>query len=41
MVLAIILTMPEVPPLLLLGSLYFPAYYTGLSLVLQGRRRTA
>ena len=41
MVLAIILMMPEVPRLLLLGSLFFPVYYTVLSLVLQGRRRKA
>ena len=41
MVLAIILMMPDVPRLLLLGSLFFPVYYTVLSLVLQGRRRKA
>ena len=41
MVVAIILMMPEVPRLLLLGSLFFPVYYTVLSLVLQGRRRKA
>lgn len=39
MLLAIILLMPEVPRLLLLVSLFFPVYYTVLSLVLQGRRR--
>ena len=39
MVIAIILLMPEVPRLLLLVSLFFPVYYTVLSLVLQGRRR--
>ena len=39
MVVAIILLMPEVPRLLLYGSLFFPVYYTVLSLVLQGRRR--
>jgi hypothetical protein len=38
-VVAIILMMPEVPRLLLYGSLFFPVYYTVLSLVLQGRRR--
>ena len=41
MVLAIIFTMPVVPRLLLLGSLFFPLYYTVLSLVLQARRRKA
>jgi phosphatidylcholine synthase len=39
MVIAIILLMPEVPRLLLLVSLFFPVYYSVLSLVLQGRRR--
>ena len=39
MLFAIILLMPEVPRLLLLVSLFFPVYYTVLSLVLQGRRR--
>ena len=39
MVVAIILLMPEIPRLLLYGSLFFPVYYTVLSLVLQGRRR--
>ena len=39
MLIAIILLMPEVPRLLLLVSLFFPVYYTVLSLVLQGRRR--
>lgn len=32
MVLAIVLTLPSVPPLLILGSLFFPLYYTGLSI---------
>jgi hypothetical protein len=41
MVLAIILMMPGVPRLLLVGSLFFPAYYTVLSLVLHNRRRGA
>ena len=39
MLIAIILLMPDVPRLLLLVSLFFPVYYTVLSLVLQGRRR--
>ena len=39
MLIEIILLMPEVPRLLLLVSLFFPVYYTVLSLVLQGRRR--
>jgi phosphatidylcholine synthase len=39
MVLAIILMMPEVPALLLLTSMFFPVYYTVLSLVLDSRRR--
>ena len=39
MVVAIILLLPEIPRLLLYGSLFFPVYYTVLSLVLQGRRR--
>jgi hypothetical protein len=38
MVIAIILAMPGVPMSLLLGSLYFPVYYTVLSFVLQSRR---
>ena len=38
MVLAVIWMMPDVPPVLLLASLYFPVYYTILSLVLHGRR---
>ena len=41
MLIAIILLMPEVPRLLLLVSLFFPVYYTVLSLALQGRRRKA
>jgi phosphatidylcholine synthase len=41
MVIAIILFIPDVPPLLLIGSLFFPIYYTGLSLVLHGRRARA
>ena len=38
MLVAIILAMPDVPMALLLGSLYFPVYYTVLSFVLQSRR---
>jgi phosphatidylcholine synthase len=38
MMIAIILAMPEVPVMLITVSLFFPAYYTGLSLVLQSRR---
>jgi hypothetical protein len=41
MVLAIILMMPEVPPTALSCSLFFPAYYTVLSLLLHSRRRGA
>ena len=40
MVIAIIWMMPEVPRLLLIGSLHFPVYYMVLSLVLHRRRRT-
>jgi phosphatidylcholine synthase len=39
MTLAIILMLPDVPPLLLAASLFFPIYYTVLSLVLHARRR--
>jgi phosphatidylcholine synthase len=39
MILWIILEMPAVPPWLLIASLYFPVYYTVLSLVLNVRRR--
>jgi phosphatidylcholine synthase len=39
MVVAIIWTIPEVPRLLLIGSLFFPCYYTVLSLALHRRRR--
>jgi hypothetical protein len=38
MTLAIILMLPEVPPMLLATSLFFPIYYVGLSLVLNARR---
>jgi phosphatidylcholine synthase len=39
MVLAIIVLLPDVPGLLLAGSLFFPVYYTGLSFLLNARRR--
>jgi len=39
MMIALILTLPEVPPSLLAGSLFFPVYYTVLSLGLHGKRR--
>ena len=35
---AVALTLPDVPPLLLWGSLLYPVYYTVLSFVLQVRR---
>jgi phosphatidylcholine synthase len=35
---AVALTLPNVPPLLLWGSLLYPIYYTVLSFVLQARR---
>jgi phosphatidylcholine synthase len=38
MILAIIWTLPEVPGLLLIASLFFPVYYTVLSLTLNARR---
>ena len=38
-VVAIIMTLPDVPRMLLIGSLFFPVYYTALSLVLDARRR--
>lgn len=38
MMLGIILMLPDVPPMLLVSSLWFPIYYTVLSLVLQARR---
>lgn len=38
MVLAMILTLPDVPVLLLFASLFFPVYYTVLSLALNARR---
>jgi phosphatidylcholine synthase len=40
MVVAIVWMMPEVPRALLVVSLFFPVYYTVLSLVLHRRRRT-
>jgi len=39
MVVAIIWMMPEVRPALVIVSLFFPIYYTVLSLVLHRRRR--
>jgi ABC-type multidrug transport system permease subunit len=33
-----ILMLPEVPGVLLIGSLYFPVYYVVLSFVLNARR---
>ena len=38
MIVAIILMLPSVPPLLVMGSLFFPMYYTLLSLTLNARR---
>ena len=38
MVIAIVIMLPDVPRALLIGSLFFPVYYTGLSLVLHARR---
>ena len=38
MMMAIILRLPDVPPALLIGSLFFPVYYTVLSLFLHARR---
>ena len=38
MMLAIIWTLPEVPRLLLIASLFFPVYYIVLSLYLNARR---
>jgi phosphatidylcholine synthase len=38
MVLAIVATLPDTPRWLLLLSLFYPIYYTGLSLVLHARR---
>jgi phosphatidylcholine synthase len=40
MALAMILNLPNVQPILALGSLVFPVYYLVLSAVLQARRRT-
>ena len=39
MICAIVLLMPEVPGPLLAASLFFPVYYTLISLVLNARRR--
>lgn len=41
MIIAIILAMPDVPGALLFASLFFPVYYTVLSLVLHRRRGKA
>ena len=38
MVIAIVVLLPDVPPSLLIWSLFFPVYYTALSLVLHARR---
>ena len=38
MVVAIVLSLPTVPRSLLIGSLFFPIYYTALSLALHARR---
>jgi phosphatidylcholine synthase len=38
MMLGVILMLPEVPPMLLIASLWFPIYYVVLSFVLQARR---
>jgi sorbitol-specific phosphotransferase system component IIBC len=39
LVLAMILSLPDVHPALALGSLIFPVYYFVLSAILQARRR--
>jgi hypothetical protein len=41
MVITIILSIPDVPRPLLIASLFFPVYYTVLSLVLHRRRERA
>jgi hypothetical protein len=41
MVLAIVLTMPDAPGWLWIGSLFFPVYYFMLSLALHVRARTS
>jgi phosphatidylcholine synthase len=38
MIVAVIWTLPDVPPPLLIASLFFPVYYTVLSLTLNARR---
>ena len=38
---AVIFTLPDVPPVLLVASLFFPVYYTVLSFALQMRRARA
>jgi phosphatidylcholine synthase len=39
MVVAIVARLPEAPPVLVAASLFFPVYYTALSLALHARRR--
>jgi len=41
LIIAVIYTLPDVPGILLAASLFFPAYYIALSLVLQMRRARA
>ena len=41
MIIALILQLPDVSRTLLVASLFFPVYYSGLSLALNGRRVTA
>jgi phosphatidylcholine synthase len=41
LIIAVIYTLPDVPGVLLAASLFFPAYYIALSLVLQMRRARA
>jgi phosphatidylcholine synthase len=38
MIVAVVLMLPDVPAVLLIGSLYFPVYYAVLSFVLHARR---
>ena len=41
LIVAVIFTLPDVPPVLLVASLFFPAYYIVLSFALQMRRARA
>jgi hypothetical protein len=41
LMIAVIFMLPEVPVVLLAGSLFFPIYYVALSFALQIRRRQA